>query len=83
MSKIKINKIEEDKFNVEVIDRRTSFHKVTITDKVHKDLTGGFVSKIQLAGVKLDVAEGGEVEFINPWEISDEGLTVISYTYSW
>ena len=46
--KIKINKIEEDLFNVEVIDRRTSFHKVTITDKHHKDLTGGFISKIQL-----------------------------------
>ena len=48
MSKIKINKIKEDKFNVEVIDRGTSFHIVTITDQVHKDLTGGFVSKIQL-----------------------------------
>ena len=39
--------IEEDKFNVVVIDKRTSFHKVTITDQVHKDLTDGFVSKIQ------------------------------------
>ena len=48
MSIIKIKEIKKDEFNVEVIDKKTTFHKIIISDKIHKELTSGLVSKIQL-----------------------------------
>ena len=48
MSSIKILELEKDQFSVEVIDKETTFHKVIISDKIHKNLTGGKVSKTQL-----------------------------------
>ena len=48
MSSIKIIELEKDQFSVEVIDKKTTFHKIIISDKIHKNLTDGLVSKKQL-----------------------------------
>ena len=79
----------EKKLFVEVKATTSSTRKVVVTrgevehNKEHENHALIFVSNILLTGEKKEVAEGGEVEFINPWEISDEDLTVISYKYSW
>ena len=48
MSSIKIIELEKGQFSVEVIDKKTTFHKVIISDKIHQNLTGGKVSKTQM-----------------------------------
>ena len=48
MSSIKIIKLEKDQFSVEVIDKKTTFHKIIISDEIHKNLTDGLVSKKRL-----------------------------------
>lgn len=41
---IKIRKLDDQTFEVTGEDRTTTTHRVTVTPKVHRDLTGGEVS---------------------------------------
>ena len=48
MSSIKIIELEKDHFSVEVIHKKTTLHKIMISDEIHQNLTGGLVSKTHL-----------------------------------
>ena len=48
MSSIRIIELEKDHFSLEVIHKKTTLHKIMISDEIRQNLTGGLVSKTHL-----------------------------------
>ena len=52
--KIEINKIDNDNFEVKVLNRTTTLHKVNLDDNIYKKMTNKKISKLKLIELSFE-----------------------------